>query len=143
MNILKNIDVVEGVKELDDESIDIIIADPPYNIGKDFGNSKYDLNIQEYVKWSKGWINECLRVLKPNGTMFIYGFIEILSYLSVEIKETKRWLVCHYTNKNVPSLKFWQRSHESILLVHKEKPIFNLDDVREPYTEKFLKNSLI
>jgi site-specific DNA-methyltransferase (adenine-specific) len=52
-----------------------------------------------------------------------------------------RWLVWHYTNKNSPTLNFWQRSHESILCCYKNKPIFNRDDVREPYTENFIKNA--
>ena len=70
--------------------------------------------------------------------MFIYGFSEILAYLSVEIPINKRWLIWHYTNKNVASLNFWQRSHEAIICAWKNKPIFNRDDVREPYTEGFL-----
>ena len=70
--------------------------------------------------------------------MFIYGFSEILAYLSVEISINKRWLIWHYTNKNVASLNFWQRSHEAIICAWKDKPIFNKDDVREPYTEGFL-----
>ena len=52
-----------------------------------------------------------------------------------------RWLVWHYTNKVTPSLNFWQRSHESILCCTKGSPVFNRDDVREPYTDNFLKNA--
>ena len=52
-----------------------------------------------------------------------------------------RWLILHYTNKNVPSLNFWQRSHESIICSWKNKPVFNRDDVREEYTQTFLKNA--
>ena len=70
--------------------------------------------------------------------MFIYGFSEILAYLSVEIPINKRWLIWHYTNKNVASLNFWQRSHEAIICAWKDKPVFNRDEVREPYTEGFL-----
>ena len=47
----------------------------------------------------------------------------------------------HYTNKNVPSLNFWQRSHESILVLWKTDKVFNRDAVREPYTEGFLKGA--
>ena len=51
-------------------------------------------------------------------------------------------MVWHYTNKAVPSLKFWQRSHESILCIWKEKkPQIRIDAVRENYTESFLKNA--
>ncbi len=45
------------------------------------------------------------------------------------------------SNKVVPSLNFWQRTHESILCCYKDKPVFNRDDVREPYTEGFLKGA--
>ncbi|MCK5022058.1 MAG: site-specific DNA-methyltransferase [Candidatus Pacebacteria bacterium] len=112
--------------------------DPPYNIGKNFGNNLDKRELNEYVSWCKEWINESIRVMKPTGTMFIYGFSEILAYLSVEIPINKRWLIWHYTNKNVASLNFWQRSHEAIICVWKDKPVFNKDDVREPYTKGFL-----
>jgi len=131
-------DVIKGIKNIPSESIDIIISDPPYNIGKDFGNNKDKLTLTNYIKWSKEWINECIRVMKPGGTMFIYGFSEILAHLSVEISLNKRWLIWHYTNKNVASLNFWQRSHESIICCWKDKPTFNRDEIREPYTEGFL-----
>ena len=131
-------DAVAELKKLPSESVDVIIIDPPYNIGKDFGNNKDKRELDEYIAWSKEWINESIRVMKPTGTMFIYGFSEILAYLSVEIPINKRWLIWHYTNKNVASLNFWQRSHESIICAWKDKPIFNRDDVREPYTDGFL-----
>lgn len=131
-------DAVKELKKLPDESCDVIIIDPPYNIGKDFGNNIDKRELSEYVKWCKEWIDESIRVMKPSGTMFIYGFSEILAYLSVEIPINKRWLIWHYTNKNVASLKFWQRSHESIICAWKNNPIFNCDEIREPYTEGFL-----
>lgn len=131
-------DALIELKKLPDESCDIIIVDPPYNIGKDFGNNTDKRELSEYVSWCKEWINQCIRVMKPSGTMFIYGFSEILAYLSVEIPIDKRWLIWHYTNKNVASLNFWQRSHESIICAWKSKPVFNRDAIREPYTEGFL-----
>lgn len=131
-------DAVEELKKLPDESCDVIIIDPPYNIGKDFGNNMDKRELNEYVRWSKNWIAESIRILKQAGTMFIYGFSEILAHLSVEIPINKRWLIWHYTNKNVASLNFWQRSHEAIICAWKDKPLFNRDEVREPYTEGFL-----
>lgn len=135
-------DCISGMKNIEDNTVDIIIADPPYNIKKDFGNNSDNMTLSDYIEWSKKWINEALRVLKPTGTMYIYGFSETLAHLSTNIDINKqRWLIWHYTNKNIPSLNFWQRSHEAILACWKDTPIFNRDDVREPYTEKFLKNS--
>ncbi|MDP2704575.1 MAG: transcriptional repressor LexA [bacterium] len=131
-------DAIQGLRKLPDESCDVIVIDPPYNIGKDFGNNNDKRELGEYIKWCKSWINESIRTLKPSGTIFIYGFSEILAYLSVEIPINKRWLIWHYTNKNVASINFWQRSHEAIICAWKNKPIFNRDKVREPYTEGFL-----
>lgn len=135
------IDVVDGLKTIPDNSADIIIIDPPYNIGKDFGINKDDLDLNHYLLWCDEWINESIRILKDSGTIYIYGFSEILAYISVRIKLPKRWLIWHYTNKTTPKYNGWQRSHESILYVYKDKPIFNRDDIRVPYSKSFLKNS--
>ncbi|MCP6726516.1 MAG: transcriptional repressor LexA [Patescibacteria group bacterium] len=138
LNKIIQCDALKELKKLPKNSCDIIIVDPPYNIGKDFGNNSDKRELFEYIEWCKNWIDACIRVMKPNGTMFIYGFSETLAYLSVEIPIHKRWLIWHYTNKNVASLNFWQRSHESIICCWKDKPTFNRDAVREPYTEGFL-----
>jgi len=140
-NKIHEIDVLDGLKQLPNNSCQIIIADPPYNIGKDFGNNKDDREHEDYLKWCDEWIKECIRVLKYDGTLFIYGFSEILAHISVRIPLEKRWLIWHYTNKNMPSMKFWQRSHEALICCWKNKPIFNLDSIREPYTDGFLNGS--
>jgi site-specific DNA-methyltransferase (adenine-specific) len=134
-------DVLDGLRQLPDESADCVLIDPPYNIGKDFGNNKTKTNINNYLSWASEWIEESTRILRPSGTMFIYGFSEILAHISVELDLEHRWLVWHYTNKTVPSLNFWQRSHESILCAWKDKKslVFNRDAVREPYTDNFIK----
>jgi site-specific DNA-methyltransferase (adenine-specific) len=134
-------DCITGMKKLADNSADIVICDPPYNIGKDFGNNSDKQKMDDYLKWCDDWISECIRILKPKGTLYIYGFSEILAFIRVRITINVRWIVWHYTNKVTPSLNFWQRTHESILCCYKEKPVFNRDDVREPYTETFLKNA--
>jgi|TARA_R110001592_G_scaffold59960_1_gene182313 site-specific DNA-methyltransferase (adenine-specific) len=132
---------LNGLKAIDSESVDCVIADPPYNLGYDFGNNSRKQNIKEYTNWCQEWALECDRILKPSGTMFVYGFSEILAHVSVSMEMEHRWLVWHYTNKTKPQLNFWQRTHESILCAWKDKSqrIFNRDDVREPYTEGFVK----
>jgi len=144
LNKIHLVDVVEGLKSLPDNFADVIIIDPPYNIGKDFIETKDKMPIKEYVEWSRTWLEESFRVLGENGTIYIYGFSEVLARLSVMVEDMNhplRWLIWHYTNKNVPSLNFWQRSHESIICSWKNKPVFNRDDVREEYTQTFLKNA--
>ena len=146
---INNEDCVSGLKKLPVECAQVIICDPPYNIGKDFGNNSDKQNFNQYIEWCRGWISECVRILKPCGTLYVYGFSEILAHIQVSALPADsslkvRWLIWHYTNKSVPSARFWQRSHESVLCIYKGdhgSPTFNLDDVREPYTDTFLKNA--
>ena len=59
-----------------------------------------------------------------------------MAHISVHFPlEKQKWLVWHYTNKTVPSLKFWQRSHETLICFWKNKrPHLEIDQIREPYT---------
>jgi len=141
INKIYNEDCILGMKKIKNETVDIIICDPPYNIGKDFGNNSDKQSMDDYLVWCDDWIQECLRILKPKGTLYIFGFSENLAFIRTRLSCHVRWLVWHYTNKTTPSLNFWQRSHESILCCYKEKPLFNRDDIREPYTETFIKNA--
>ena len=133
-------DTIKILPTLASNSAQIIIADPPYNIGKDFGNQSDKQPMDEYLDWCDKWIAECIRILKSNGTMFIYGFSENLALILSRIPLTinRRWIVWHYTNKNVPSLNFWQRSHESIIVLWKDDKVFHRDEIREAYTDGFL-----
>ena len=137
-------DVLEVLRELSpDETFDVVIADPPYNIGKDFGNNHDAMPLDRYVEWSQEWIAECLRRLKPSGLLYIYGFPEILARVSANYDiDGQRWLQWHYTNKTVPSSRFWQRSHESILCLWRrdeKRPALEIDQIREPYKPAYLK----
>lgn len=134
-------DCIKGIKSIEDNSIDIIIVDPPYYqaIEEDWDNQWKD--IYDYQNWCSKWVEECKRVLKDTGTMFIYGYEPQLAYISTLLEMNKqRWLVWYYTNKTVPSLNFWQHSHESIICYSSDNRIFNKDLVREPYTDSYVKN---
>ncbi len=143
-NIVSNVDVIDFLESFQGDNLfDLAIIDPPYNIGKDFGNNNDNMNIEDYVNWSIKYIKECLRVVKPSAPIYIYGYPEILSYIAIKYPiKNQRWLTWHYTNKTVPSSKFWQRSFESILCLWKgEKPKLIVDNIRENYTKGFLKNA--
>lgn len=135
-------DIVENLKLLNKNcKFDVIIIDPPYNIGKDFGNNNDYLEIEDYINWSKQWLTECFELLAENGLIYVYGFPEILARISSQYPlEEQRILAWHYTNKTTPSSTFWQRSYESILcLWNGKRPSLEIDQIREPYTENYLK----
>jgi DNA modification methylase len=69
LNKIYNMDCVEGMKLLPDESIDVIVTSPPY--WKGFEYEAYFNSYKQYLDWCKVWIKECKRVLKPNGTFYL------------------------------------------------------------------------
>ena len=93
-------DSIEYLKSLPSLSIDLIFADPPYNIKKADWDS---FESQEaYIKWSMLWIEQAARVLKDTGTLYICGFSEILADLkhpASKFFKGCRWIVWHYKNK--------------------------------------------
>lgn len=131
---------IDWLKSIESSSIDLILADPPYNIKKaewDNFNSQ-----EEYIEWSIQWIKEASRILKPTGSLYIFGFSEILADLKHPASryfDGCRWLVWHYKNKaNLGN--DWGRSHESIIHFRKSKKVkINMDDVRIPYGAHTLK----
>lgn len=133
-------DAIAFLKSLKSGSVDLIFADPPYNIKK----AEWDTfaSQKEYVNWSMQWIRESHRVLSNTGSLYICGFSEILADLkwaSSDIFQGCKWLVWFYRNKgNLGSS--WGRSHESILHLRKSKKfIFNIDEARIPYNAHTLK----
>ena len=133
-------DSIEWMKTINDESIDMVFADPPYNIKKadwdDFGSQ------ERYIEWSMRWLEQASRILKPTGSLYVCGFSEILADLkhpSMRYFSSCRWLVWFYRNKANLG-KDWGRSHESILhLRKKDFGHINYDDVRIPYGKHTLK----
>lgn len=65
-------DCVEVFKDIPFKSVQLIFADPPYGIGKDFGNNKgIFASADGYLAWCKNWIYECMRILSDTGTMHL------------------------------------------------------------------------
>ncbi len=129
-----NYDCVQFLKDIKNNTVDTVFADPPYNIKKAAWDNLG--NIEEYVSWSLNWIKEAARILKDNGTLYICGFTEILADLkrpALEFFYKCKWLIWYYDNKANLS-NDWGRSHESILCLRKSKDFtFNIDPIRIPY----------
>ena len=133
-------DSLEWLKSIQSESIDLIFADPPYNIKKADWD-KFESQ-EKYIQWSMQWIKEAHRILKPSGTLYICGFSEILADIkhpAMQYFKSCRWLIWYYKNKaNLGN--DWGRSHESILHLRKNKKCkLNIDDIRIPYSRHTLK----
>jgi site-specific DNA-methyltransferase (adenine-specific) len=133
-------DSLKWLVSLESESIDLVFADPPYNIKKADWD---DFESQEvYIAWSLRWITEAARILKPSGSLYICGFSEILADLrhpASRYFHSCRWLIWSYRNKANLG-QDWGRSHESILHLRKSSDFsLRLDTVRIPYGNHTLK----
>ena len=133
-------DSIEWLKSLANDSVDLVFADPPYNIKK----TEWDTfeSQEAYIEWSIRWIKEAARVLKNTGSLYICGFSEILADLKHPASRyfhSSRWLIWSYRNKANLG-KDWGRSHESILHFRKSSAFaLRVDDIRIPYGNHTLK----
>ena len=131
------LDAKKFLSSLPSESVNTVFTDPPYNIRK----AEWDkfASLEDYKQWVHEWLVECQRVLKPEGTMYLMGFSEILAHVSVmaeQLFSSTRWLIWHYRNKPNMSDSDWVRSHEGILHLRKSSssPFYN-EYIREPYNK--------
>lgn len=135
-NTVVNGDCIEGMRALPDACIDLIVADPPYNLNKDFGEWKETERKEEWLTWSKTWLNECERVLKPGGSIFVYGIHHHLCWIQVHLYELKlsyrRQIIWFYENGFAGYTKSLAAHYEPLLWFSKGKN-FTYHPIREPY----------
>ncbi|GHV51043.1 methyltransferase [Synergistales bacterium] len=129
-------DSLNVLKAIKSNSIDLIFADPPYGIGKDFGTTKDKFSdIADYFAWCKVWIDECMRILKYSGTMYFMSstqYMPILDrYVDGKYYVINR-IVWMYDSSGVQSKSKFGSLYEPILMItHDEKSdyTFNYQDI--------------
>lgn len=142
-NEVYKMDCIEGMKLLDDNSVDIIVADPPYNLSKG-GNWSWknegdlkgfggkwdkvmqnwdDMPLSDYFTFTLNWLSEAKRILKPTGSLWVFGTyhnIGIINFamqiLEIEIINEVIW----FKRNSFPNLsgRRLTASHETILWAH-------------------------
>jgi site-specific DNA-methyltransferase (adenine-specific) len=101
-----------------DGCLDLVFADPPYNIG--FTYDRYDDNRSgdDYVQWTQDWVSQCARLLSPTGSIFVLIGDEYAAETRLHLKSLEKdgrlafrnWIVWHYTFGQNCKAKF-NRSH--------------------------------
>ncbi len=121
--------------QIDDASIDLIFADPPYNIGKDFNGRKDKWNTEEeYLGWCYQWLDLCIRKLKPNGSLYVMTATQNMPYFDIFLREKLAILsriVWFYDSSGVQAKKYYGSLYEPILYCVKNKNCytFNADAI--------------
>ena len=129
-------DCLDVLKTIKTNSIDLVFADPPYGIGKDFGVIKDVFeDIEDYQKWASLWIDECMRILKPTGTMYFMSSTQFMPALDRYV-DTKYFVINRivwvYDSSGVQSKSKFGSLFEPILMITHNantKYIFNYQDI--------------
>lgn len=136
---LQDGDALAWLESLASGTVDLVFADPPYNVGREIWDSF--ASDAAYLDWSRRWIAQAARILKPTGSLYVCGFSEMLADLKGVVGAGFagcRWLVWHYRNKGNLG-RDWGRAHESILHLRREGFALNLDAARVPYNAHTLR----
>jgi site-specific DNA-methyltransferase (adenine-specific) len=140
---MKQFKIIQGnalelFRQIEDNTVDLLIADPPYNLGKDYGNSSDCQSFESYIEFSQAWLTEAKRVLSPQGTIYVLMGVRFISYIFQIMEQDlglhfNSWISWHYT-QGLGRTKGFSSRHDDILMFTKTKKdyLFNLDAIRIP-----------
>ena len=147
---LHNRDFFAGVDLLADASVDLVIADPPYGLGKDYGNDSDHLSGAAYLEFSRRWMEAVLPKLKPTASLYVFlswqHSPEVFSYLKTRMLMLNEII----WDRRVPSMGGGTRRFSSVhdnigFFAQSRKYHFDLDSVRvayDPETKKARSRSI-
>ena len=128
-------DSIKVLGALDDASVDLLFADPPYNIGKKFGDfvDAWPSDVA-YAEWCYVWLSLCLKKLKPTGSMYVMTSTQAMPYLDIWLRAKLTILsriVWHYDSSGVQAKKYFGSLYEPILFCVKDSKnyTFNASDI--------------
>ena len=131
-------DAVDELKKIPDESINLIVTDPPYNLNKNYGNNQDNLNSEDYLNFSRQWLFESKRVLKNDGSIYVFMGVRYISFIYMILEQELKmsfnsWITWHYT-QGIGKTRGFSPRHDDILFFTKQPKnfTFNLDAVRVP-----------
>jgi site-specific DNA-methyltransferase (adenine-specific) len=131
-------DALTGMARIPDGSIDLILTDPPYNLGMDYGNDSDQQSAFDYLAWTERWIDIALPKLKPNGSLYIFLTWRFAPEIFVMLKKRLTMMNEIIWDRRVPSMGGSVRSFSSVhdtigFFVKRKDYYFDLDAVRIPY----------
>jgi len=128
-------DAIEVLATLPDESIDLIFADPPYNIGKNFNGIKDKWESEEeYLKWCYHWLDLCIKKIKPEGSFYVMASTQAMPYFDIYLRNKLSILsriIWYYDSSGVQAKNYYGSLYEPILFCVKDKNryTFNAQDI--------------
>ena len=131
-----NGDAVEILKnQVANESVDLIFADPPYNIGKNFNGHRDKWETDEaYLNWCYEWLDLCVQKLKPTGSFYVMTSTQFMPFFDIFLRkklDILSRLVWYYDSSGVQAKNYYGSMYEPILFCVKDKSnyVFNAEDI--------------
>lgn len=129
-------DALEALSQIPDGSIDLIFADPPYNIGKVFAGGLKDkwASDEDYLRWCYKWLQLCVDKLKSNGTFYVMTSTQFMPYFDIFLRKKLSILsrlVWSYDSSGVQAKRYYGSMYEPILYCVKDSHnyTFNASDI--------------
>lgn len=136
MNRIDHQDVLSFLKSLPSECADLVIADPPYGIDKDYGVEDAWSDIEDWALWCEAWLAEARRVLSNSGNLLLYGIHNYLCYNQISLYRLglryRRQFIWHYENGFCGHRRLPRATYEPLLWFSKSDD-FHFEEIREPY----------
>jgi len=131
-------DALAGLARIPDGAVDLILTDPPYNLGKDYGNASDQQTVADYLRWTEQWIDAALPKLKANGSLYIFTTWRFSPEIFVMLKQRMAMMNEIIWDRRVPSMGGSVRSFSSVhdtigFFVKRKDYYFDLDAVRIAY----------
>ena len=126
-------DCLALMASMPDNCVNFVFADPPFNLNKKYTQYKDKLPFQQYLDWTREWIAESCRILKPDGSIFVYNIPKLLVHTAPILNdhaEFRHWIVWDANGR--PLGKTLQPSHYGILFYTKTAK-GKFYDVRAPH----------
>lgn len=130
-------DCIEGMRQLPPSTFKLIVADPPYNLNKDFGAWKESERKAEWRDWTRAWLSETKRVLAEDGNIFVYGIHHHMCWVQCMMYELgfiyRRQIIWNYENGFAGYGKRSLNATYEPLLWFSQSDKYIFHPIREPY----------
>jgi len=138
-------DCIELLGHIKEPFVDLVFADPPFNIGYQYDHYEDTLEKDKYLHWTRDWMAACVNVLKPTGSFYIAIGAEYAANVRIIGEELglicRNWIIWHYTFGQHGKTKF-SRAHTHIFYFAKDEKACTFNDlaVRLPSDRQLIYN---
>lgn len=145
-NTIMEGDCLEIMKKIPDNSVDMVFADPPFNLKKKYNHYEDSKKKQDYLNWCNAWLDQMVRITRLTGAIFVHNIPRWLTYYSEHLNKIayfRHWIA--WDSGGAPMGKTLLPNHYGILYYTKSKSPkdFKFYDIRAPHKRCRVCNSYL